>query len=489
MLRWPLGARRWRPAALTCRVLRRSRFYSTNESVENVQVQCASAGEITVSLHNIAKHASTKPLVIVIPPIPHTGEERHSSLPRWLREFPAAVINYRWNNVKDPEDKTPLRWPSPVHDLIFGYSWLSANLGLRPEKKKHVFGRPAYVYGSYLGATLGAGLAFTEAHHPFLNLGQGGMTVRGLIAHNGIYNWPMFLPDHPIHSYKLKPPKHGICPFYTNKVQSRRFELEEFDENTAFGFLYSQMPYLFPSPSNLFDPFASPTLFFQNAPLHVPEDFFKPSRFNNLPSPPALSSAVDDFLADTTGIPEPQPPQSDDPSSSQALSSKPLAELTSQEIDVILAQKTAEAMASSRPRKGYLVFPPRKSTLRVPETLLLFDSDDVPASGDEKRIPPRNSFKVQAIELAGLMRRSVSMFECQTLAKEGDEEFAGPEARDREALRRVKTMELSAQVKEQEEDDIGEWGLRGSEEALAVKWLKGAIREDEDWMEDKRARS
>ncbi|KAK0667525.1 hypothetical protein QBC41DRAFT_278712 [Cercophora samala] len=479
MLRWPLGARRWRPA-LTCRVICRSRFYSTNDSIEIVQVKCRSAGEVTVSLHNIAKHASTKPLVIVIPPIPHTEGDPHSSLPPWLREYPAAIINYRWNNVNDQSEYSPLKWPTPVHDLTFAYSWLSANLGLRPEKKKQILGRPAYVYGSYLGATLGAGLAFTEAHNPFLNLGQGGMTVRGLIAHNGIYNWPMFLPDHPIHRYKHKPPKQGRL----------RLEVEEFGENTAFGFLYSQMPYLFPSPSNLFDPFASPTLFFQNAPLHVPEDFFNPSRFNNLPPASPVASAVDNFLAEA-GVPESQPSQSDDPSSSPSANTTPLPELTSEEIDAVLAQKTAEAMAARPPRKAHLIFPPRKSTLRVPETLLLFDSDDVRSTGnhsDEKIIPPRNSFKVQAMELAGLMRRSVSFLECQTLAKEGDEEFAVQEARDREARKRVKTMELSTQAKEQENDDFGEWGLRRSEEALAGKWLKETIREDEDWVEDRRAR-
>ncbi|KAK4175283.1 hypothetical protein QBC36DRAFT_331802 [Triangularia setosa] len=499
MLRWPLGARRWRPA-LACRVL--CRFYSANYSVENVRVPCASSGEITVSLHNIARHKSTEPLVIVIPPIPHTEGEPHASLPPWLLKYPAAIINYRWNYIDGKLDHTPLRWPTPVHDLTFGYSWLSANLGLRAERNKPASFRPAYIYGSYLGATLGTGLAFTEAHHPFLHRNEGGMTIRGLVAHNGIYNWPMFLPDHPIHRYKQKPPKQGRFPYFTSHVQSQHLEPEKIDQGTAFGFLHSQIPFLFPSPSDLFDPFASPTLFFHSAPLHVPEDFFNPSRFNNLPSRSSVSAAVDDFLAES-GVLEPDGLSSS--SSAQPSPTSPLtpqqvdsmlaqnSPLTPQQVDAILAQKTAEAMASRPPRKGYLVFPPRQSTLRLPETLLLYDDDNIPPvqgdESDEKRRPPRISFKVQAMELAGLMRRSVSMFECRTLTREGDEEFAVQEARDREAARRVKTVELGPQVEEQEEDDGGEWGLRRNEEALIAKWLRETIREDEDWMEDRRARS
>ncbi|KAK0739120.1 hypothetical protein B0T21DRAFT_382235 [Apiosordaria backusii] len=490
MLRWPLGARRW-GTALNYRVL--CRFYSTNQAVENVRVPCASSGEITVSLHNIAKHESTKPLMIVIPPIPHIEGEPTASLPPWLLEYPAAIINYRWNYMDDKVENTSLRWPTPVHDLTFGYSWLSANLGLRAEKNKPAPFRPAYIYGSYLGATLGTGLAFTESHHPFLHSGEGGMTIRGLVAHNGIYNWPMFLPDHPIHKYKFKPPKQGRYPFFTTDVQSRRLEPEKIDEDTAFGFLHSQMPFLFPSPEALFDPFASPSLFFHNAPLHAPEDFFNPSRFNNLPPVSSLSAAVDNFLAETGGN-EPQGPLSDDPSlPPSSATPSPNTPLTPQQVDEILAQKTAEAMASRPPRKGYLVFPPRQSTLRLPETLLVFDSDNFSITtgddGVEKKIPPRNSFKVQAMELAGLMRRSVSMFECQTLAREGEEEFAVQEARDREAQRRVNTVELGAQDEEEAEDDGGEWGLRKNEEALVGKWLRETIREDEDWMEDRKARS
>ncbi|KAK4201121.1 hypothetical protein QBC40DRAFT_172369 [Triangularia verruculosa] len=491
MLGWPLGgARRWRPV-LSCRLL--CRFYSTNHSVEHVRVPCASNGEITVSLYNIAKHASTKPLVIVVPPNPHIEGQSDVSLPPWLREYPAAIINYRWNYMNDELDHTPLRWPTPVHDLTFGYSWLSANLGLRAEKNNPAPFRPAYVYGSYLGATLGSSLAFTEAHHPFLHRGEGGMTIRGLMAHNGIYNWPMFLPDHPVHKYKFKPPKQGQFPLFTTEAQTGRYDPEKIDKETAFGFLHSQMPFLFPSPSNLFDPFASPSLFFHNAPLHVPEDFFNPSRFNNLPSN-SFSAAIDNFLAET-GILAPEDPPSESPPAppTPSLQSSSLQTLTPQQIDAILAQKTAEAMASKPPRKGYLIFPPRRSTLRLPETLLLFDSDDNSTTADDgsdkKKIPPRNSFKVQAMELAGLMRRNVSMFECQTLAKEGDEEFAVQGARDREAARRVKTTELCSQVEGQNDDDGGEWGLRRNEEAFVTKWLGEAIREDEDWMEDARARS
>ncbi|KAJ4306028.1 hypothetical protein N0V88_000823 [Collariella sp. IMI 366227] len=236
------------------------------------------------SLHNISKHEPTTPLVIYIPPFSQLDPE-HINPPSCFEDYPTAVINYRWQAVKgDDRPEIPLYWPTPLHDVSFGYSWIAANLGSGSDGSAAP--RPAYLYGSYLGAGLAASLAMTEAHSPMRGMP---MTIRGLIAHNGIYNWTMFLPDHPLHNFK--PPKPRGRP--------RLHPLPLPDENPVpieeeglFTELKDQTPGLFSNASNLFDPFASPCLFFHSPNLHIPDDFTTPLTPNTTFSD-EFSAAVD----------------------------------------------------------------------------------------------------------------------------------------------------------------------------------------------------
>ncbi|KAF3357183.1 hypothetical protein VdG1_05983 [Verticillium dahliae VDG1] len=141
-------------------------------------------------LHNTSHIPSTVPLVVHLPPFaPIPGADPH--LPDFLAPFPTAVINYRWTGPSSltsshtapstqDEFKAPLYWPTPLHDVLFAYSWLLENL--RPENQAR---RAIYLYGTYLGATLAAALALTESHK------HEPTAVRGFAAYNGVYNWTM----------------------------------------------------------------------------------------------------------------------------------------------------------------------------------------------------------------------------------------------------------------------------------------------------------
>ncbi|KAK3998325.1 hypothetical protein QBC44DRAFT_314242 [Cladorrhinum sp. PSN332] len=373
------------------------RFYATahDNSVEHIRVRCKSSGEITVTLHNMAKYPSTTPLMIFIPSFANQSSELRPqvALPPWLHEYPTAVINYRWQPLPPPpeeeveqedgvndltKEKNPrphtLSWPTPINDILFGYTWLSENLVsppftepapcIDPSIASAIPSRPAYVYGSYLGASLAASLAITESH----NLPNPGLNIRGLIAHNGIYNWTTFLPDHPINHPPKEPPSYHHQHHYYHRYRpyppSRsRFKPtpshppnESSEPSPAFTYLSSQIPLLFPSPSSLFDPFISASCFFHSSPLHVPRDFFTP---------------VDQIYK--TG--DPNAPLPDN--------------LTTEDL----------LRALPPPRLGLLDYPPPYSTQRIPHALLIHDNDDNGTG--------RNGFESQANELAGYMRRSV----------------------------------------------------------------------------------
>src|SRR5690348_7668693 len=110
--------------------------------------------------------------------------------------------------------------------------------------------RPAYIYGSYLGASIAAGLALTESHVPALSRP---MTIRGLIAHNGIYNWTMFLPDHPIHKLRAKSaPKRKRRSIVLDHLPIIEEKPVPFEEEGIFTELKAYTPALFAEPSNLF---------------------------------------------------------------------------------------------------------------------------------------------------------------------------------------------------------------------------------------------
>ncbi|KAM0502416.1 hypothetical protein ACHAP8_003956 [Fusarium lateritium] len=59
------------------------------------------------------------------------------------------------------------------------------------------------------------------------------------------------------------------------------------------------------------------------------------------------------------------------------------------------------------PRRSRLIFPPRKSTLKLPETLLLYDLLPVSPRTNKPKFQWGNSLEKQAKELAEMMQSSI----------------------------------------------------------------------------------
>jgi len=377
-------------------------------------------------------------LIVYLPPFQSNGAPP-PPLPRPLQEHPVAVINYRWAGstplplpaiaagAAGTEDEGPAattRWPTPIHDTLFGYSWLVEHLA--PERNGR---RDVYVYGSQLGATLAASLALTENHS------HQRMAVRGLAAFNGIYNWTMFLPDH-----RANQP--------TTTKSGRLIPAPQLSEGSPLAFYKRQLPALFSEASGLFDPFVSPCLFFHTPGLFVPKSFAYSE---------AMASMVDS-LASASEDGEPA---------------------------------MADPLTPSR--KSPLIFPPRSSTLKIPETLLLYDTEaealQTKSEEDDAQKPTRkqartaaqrqakttaqrtargskakgNSFGLQASELAGLMRRSIEKVELKE-RRMWDDEFGDWDA---EAERRVQVANCGL--------TDGSMELSTSGEELLGQWLRDRI--------------
>ncbi|OTA92865.1 hypothetical protein M434DRAFT_31478 [Hypoxylon sp. CO27-5] len=385
--------------------------------VERVSVRNGSSGVVTIDLHNIAKVSSPDPLLIYLPPFSTAFADRPAQLPRFLQRQPTAVINYRWAGFSpfqtqdsdasgadeqlEEGEETHLSWPAPIHDTARAYDWIVENLGPSNYTRRDI-----YVYGSYLGASLATSLALTETH-PHARMG-----LRGVVAYNGIYNWTMFLPDHPINQV---PKLRSMSIFEEILARPGDPDFQELKQHAEA---------LFGRPDNLFDPFASSCLFFHTPGLYVP---------------PSFDASA---LAPVTSL----------------LDSPTYTEDTSQ-----------LWMPSTPPRKSPLVFPPRNSTLKIPETLLLHSTPPLLPPSFQRRRQRRkkehvgNNFRTQAEELARVMRRSINKVELAERLK-WDYELAGL---GDEADRRVQVYDAGF--------NTGDYSLGGKGEELAAAWLEDHI--------------
>ncbi|KAI0839787.1 hypothetical protein F5Y06DRAFT_264609 [Hypoxylon sp. FL0890] len=385
--------------------------------VERVSVRNGSSGFVTIDLHNIAKVSSPDPLLIYLPPYSTAFTEKPAQLPRFLQRQPTAVINYRWagfnpfgaedlpSSESDEQleeyERPHLSWPAPIHDTARAYDWIVENFGPSTYMRRDV-----YVFGSYLGASLATSLALTE-NHPHVR-----MAIRGVVAYNGIYNWTMFLPDHPINK---EPELRSMSIFEKILAQPR---------DPVFQDMKQHIEALFEKPGNLFDPFASSCLFFHTPGLYVPPAFDA--------SALAPATSLLDLPTDT----------------------KDTAQLF---------------MPTESPRKSPLLFPPRSSTLKIPEALLLHSTlPPLPPSLHRRRQRRKknlgNSFRTQAEELAGVMRRSIDKVELKERFK-WDDDF---DSWEDEAARRVQVRDAGL--------DTGDYGLGARGEELAAAWLEDHIR-------------
>ncbi|KAM0445677.1 hypothetical protein ACHAQK_001892 [Fusarium lateritium] len=227
--------------------------------------------------------------------------------------------------------------------------------------------------------------------------------VRGLVSYNGIYNWTMFFPDHPANRVK------DVFNRYRNKGIYAKPR-----QGSYTHYLQQNLPTLFQSTADMFDVFASPSLLFHNPGLNVPSSYHMSEQ---------ESSAIE-----------------------------------------ILTNPNAEVDTLTKiPRRSYLVYPPRKSTLKIPETLLLYDTLPVPPSKYKYGRPPSgrqwgNSLELQAQELAGMMQRSIQFHEMKARGQWDDD----IDAWENEPARRVKVKHageenVSLEMDQKGVDAVEEW--------------------------------
>ncbi|CEF85065.1 hypothetical protein FGSG_09231 [Fusarium graminearum PH-1] len=361
---------------------RSQRLYSF-QSHERISVRCGSAGFVNIDLIDVSEQPNS-PLFIYLPPS-SPNDSQLASIPKFLQGKPLATINYRWN-FRDREN-THHVWPTPIHDTYFAYRWLIENLAPEGDKKRDI-----YVYGSHLGASLATSLAITESQPdvPF--------AVRGIVSYNGIYNWTMFFPDHPVN--KFGPYAKNPKAFHRPREGTHIYNLQQI------------LPKLFGSTADTFDVFASPALFFHNPGLNIPASYH----------------------------------------------------LTEEQSTALELKNNPEAEAPlETPRRGRLVFPPRKSPLKLPETLLLYDLLPRPPLANWPAQPGfvrqwGNSLEAQAKELAEEMHSSIEKIELKEQGLWDDDiPFWENEQGRRVKVKRVGAESATMEMSETGEQMVEEW--------------------------------
>lgn len=213
---------------------------------------------------------------------------------------------------------------------------------------------------------------------------------------------------------------------------------------------------LFSSPSQTFDPFASPILFFRTSGISVPQRWPIPPPASPPPSsiPPTETSSIESTDSveadDFSPYPDPRFPDPD-------LSNEYATEEEGEE--------PHEALPESR--KSNLIFPPAQSSLRIPRSLFTYSS--FPFAGekaydisqnisqDKRKVGEKenNIFKQQAQELTKLMRRSVVMHELKVRVLWDEDCDADETAKERVTEMEVGDAAWDGAV--EKDTVVGEW--------------------------------
>jgi hypothetical protein len=274
--------------------------------------------------------------------------------------------------------------------------------------------RPLIIYGSFLGGTLATSLALTESH----TRPQSGVSIHGVIIHNGIFDWTVAATSKP----PTPTPSH-----LSNQASSTR-EQQELLETGAQGWdfhtLHRLKEKLFSNPSSAFDAFASPILFFRSSGLAIPSHF---------PGTEPVAPPIDDAILGGLSLSDEElaalRERHGAPSPSSSSSSS----------------EEEEALLPSTPRKSPLKFPPTDSNLRIPNSLFL--TSPTPSTEEE---PTTLEMQRQAHELATAMRRSIVMHEFR--ARKGGREIEA-HARSEERVRVCEVRETEMEIG----NVVGEW--------------------------------
>ncbi|ESZ92430.1 hypothetical protein SBOR_7189 [Sclerotinia borealis F-4128] len=453
--------------------------------------QFATAASLHVErLHNanLLRSSPKIPLVIYLPPYP-SSPPRHP--PSWLlNSYPVLNIPYRWSHKPSISfrNQNSHAFPIPLHDTLQAYTWLLTRyLPSISSEPKPLVGVPSYfptnpnptptqrpllIYGSYLGGSLATSLALTES---FVS-SQLPFKIHSLIVHNGIFDWtpisttsgPSIYPSKSSNSASPNPSLHRLS---TSELYLR--------SPWTTPTLHALKSRLFPSPSQTFDPFASPLLFFRRAGIEVPNRWPIPPPPSSSPSPsssPPFSSSPHASSTQTPTSSEPGNDFIDFDDFSPYLDSPP-PDFWEDHQFVFEADEKHPHKRLQESRKSNLIFPPPKSTLQIPRSLFTYSSSATPSSSpspsssshsrknkDEIREPEDDIFATQAQEIAQVMRRSIQMHELRERIM-WDEDCDAKEI----AGERVQSMEIGDEAG----DGVGDGeGWEGPREKVVRGWIE-----------------
>ncbi|KAL5117311.1 hypothetical protein ACEQ8H_004756 [Pleosporales sp. CAS-2024a] len=243
---------------------------------DRVDVPCRSSGRITVDV--FAASAPASPVIVYLPPGPLVPDRKaeEQRVIAALRDTAAATvarINYR----ASPEHG----YPTPVHDVLFGWDWIRDNLLLDGLDRPYL--ARLGVCGELLGGSLATMLALTECR-----LGES--RIAAAAVNNPIVDW-VFPHDFPVvdaaelpepmapdetsfpaehDTMELHPMLADKKPAPKPRRRTRKTEplpaWQQFGHNKTLpsSTLSAQRHVLFGKPQDYLDRFASPIHFFRS---------------------------------------------------------------------------------------------------------------------------------------------------------------------------------------------------------------------------------
>ncbi|KAF2157189.1 alpha/beta-hydrolase [Myriangium duriaei CBS 260.36] len=272
-------SRRLRPLALThcafryhARVSLKCRYISSrsDSTVENITVPCGSNGSIQLHVDRYTAPSSLPPPVIIyLPPGPICSSPDDSHVTSILANNIAATVvqlNYRFG--------ADHRFPTPVHDVLFGFDWVVENLlGSRSGKLSAVndFEHTRVgVFGELVGGGLATMLALTECHTK-------GYRISAAATNDPILDW--VFPETVANELSVEPLSNK-----RSKKNSKTSFWKDMQHDPILQEMLRSRTNLFRKPDDWFDPFISSTLFFRSAGVEVPKshDFGLVDEFQEL---------------------------------------------------------------------------------------------------------------------------------------------------------------------------------------------------------------
>ncbi|GAB7338324.1 hypothetical protein MBLNU457_4634t1 [Dothideomycetes sp. NU457] len=220
--------------------------------------------------HHVSAIGARPPIIIYLPPgpiLPTTSLQNDEAVAHSLASQTAAtVVEVKYRLNKD------LRWPNPIHDVLFGYDWVLRNLV--PQRSITRPGRsPSHdvrigVFGELIGGGLAAMLALTECH-------VAGPRVAAAVLNEPIVDWVFPEDAGDENASEEEDQTRDSIPTKSSKRSKRpsSFQVNVGGPISPSTLLQARRT-LFQKPEHYFDPFASPTLFFRSPGVPIPPGSF-----------------------------------------------------------------------------------------------------------------------------------------------------------------------------------------------------------------------